>query len=876
MNTDDHHLARLNRLFMDVVDLDADARERLLEKEAVSDPALVAEVRTLLAVDCTEDFGRITRAIAEAKFGEARGPYDELVGTTLSHYKLISVLGRGGAGTVYLGTRAGRQYAAHVAVKVVGTPVTNEALLQRFNSEHEILASLDHPNIARLLDAGESEGGYPYLVMEYVHGMPIDRFCDEHRLSIESRLRLFLRVCTAVHYAHANLIVHRDLKPGNILVTDAGEPKLLDFGIAKLLASTTPSPALTRLNDRALTPAYASPEQISGRPITTVSDVYSLGVILYELLSGVPPYSVFNTSQLELERLICIVDPPKPSAAVARAVNIPTATQRHVVLTAAGNREVSPNRFHAALRGDIDAIVMRALRKEPEKRYSSVEALMADIQRCLDVKPVHANDGNWAYYAGRFLKRHTVPVTAVSVAVLALIVFSITTAVLYHRAGIDRDHAESVSDFMSAVFRDANLDATQGHEVTALELLDAASDRLDDLHDREVRLRLLNQMGAAYINAGQYAKAVEQLKKAVAIERQFSPINKIRLASTLMRLARAERGVGKLNEAGATFDETKTLLDSQHVEESQEYADLLQSMALMEMMRGEFKSAEQRFLDSIDISRRLKGDSMQVAVTKRDLASLYIWMNRLVDAERIARDAVTLSERVLSERHPDRLRAQLVFGDVLFQRGKLEEAATMVEHAVAVQRSVYRNTGPHLAQSLERLGVIKEAQGRGDDAETLFRESLTVALRTHGDNHYRSGYYHTSLGKFLVGVHRYAEASEHLRAALTIYGQTLPKEHQYVASAQYWLGEAFLGMRHPADAIAVLKAALTIGQQSNASAWLLARTENALGQALADTGERTQAKQYLSSSYDVLKKERGDSDEATRTALARLQAFNAK
>jgi len=289
MITDDKHLGRLNLLFMDVIELDTEARERILEKEAASNPTLVAEVRKLLAVDTTALDGAFTQAIAEAKFGEARGPYDELVGSTLGQYKLVSVLGRGGAGTVYLGARSQRQYGSHVAIKVVGTPVVNSTLVQRFNSEHEILASLDHSNIARLLDAGESEMGYPYLVMEYVHGMPIDKFCDEHSLSIEARLKLFLHVCMAVQYAHKNLVVHRDLKPGNILVTEAGEPKLLDFGIAKLLVSTTPGPALTRLNDRALTPAYASPEQIAGGQITTASDVYALGVILYELLTASLP-----------------------------------------------------------------------------------------------------------------------------------------------------------------------------------------------------------------------------------------------------------------------------------------------------------------------------------------------------------------------------------------------------------------------------------------------------------------------------------------------------------------------------------------------------------------------------------------------------------
>src|SRR5690606_868068 len=275
------------------------------------------------ACDVGRSTGPLTHALGAAIDATTRDRRKALVGRIIGNYKLVSILGHGGTGTVYLGERADRQYSAQVAVKIVDTAPIHGELGLRFRAERQILASLNHANISRLLDAGETPDGQPYLVMEYVHGEPVDRYCDRHQLDLTARLKLFLEICNAVQYAHQNLIVHRDLKPANILVTAEGSPKLLDFGIAKLLDSGDKAAmlALTRMNDRLLTPEYASPEQILGRQVTTASDVYALGVVLYELLTGLRPYTVpSSASQLELERSICISDPQRPSTAVKKAV----------------------------------------------------------------------------------------------------------------------------------------------------------------------------------------------------------------------------------------------------------------------------------------------------------------------------------------------------------------------------------------------------------------------------------------------------------------------------------------------------------------------------------------------------------------------------
>ncbi len=878
MKTDDKNLPRLNALFMKVVDVEPEVRERILEEYATTDAALVADVRALLEADQTTSYVRsvITQAIDAAKSGQRPGPGDELVGRTVGDYKLIGILGRGGSGTVYLGERQGKQYTARVAIKVVGTALLNSTLTARFRAEETILSSLDHPNIAKLLDAGESTEGYPYLVMEYVHGMVLDKYCDEHTLSISERLHLFCRVCEAVQYAHKNLVVHRDLKPSNILVTAGGNPKLLDFGIAKLLASSGPSPALTRLNDRALTPDYASPEQIAGQPITTASDVYTLGVLLYELLSGLRPYLIGNSNQLEIERAICIFDPPKPSAALASA-NERAAVNYYVAELAAGSRKMTVARLRGLLMGDLDAIVMRALRKEPDKRYASVEAMAADIQRYLASEPIHARHGNWLYYSTRFVRRHAVPVAAMSILAGALVIFSITSFVLYRQARVGQDHAERLSNLMSSIFQQSHFYATEGRSVTALELLDAASRKgLNELqNDPEIRMRFLKEMGTAYLSVDQYAKGVELLEQTAALERELAPNDTIARASTLVKLAGAERGKGDFKAAERHFDEAKQLLGSV-IPKTHEGAALLRATGRLENDKGMLEDAEKHYLESIAISRKLGDRPADLAVTLRELGALYTWNNRLDEAERAGREALALFDKSLPEGHPDQVLAQLVLGNVFVQRSQWDDAAVLMEKVAKAHRSMYQNSGPQLAQTLGNLATIKQAQGKNAEAEALLRESLANVQRSLGEDHYRTGYSQTSLGKFLVQIGRFGEAVDQLRTALAIYGKTLSPQHQYVAATQYWLGEALMGEKRSQEAVNVLESARTIGRESKTPSWLIARTENALGQALADTGDRKRAITYLQSSYEQLRHERGDNDEATRIAFRRLNAVQKK
>ncbi|HEX2493286.1 MAG TPA: serine/threonine-protein kinase, partial [Steroidobacter sp.] len=425
-------------------------------------------------------YGPLTLTLGSSLRAAGPAERQSLVGQIIANYRLISVLGCGGAGTVYLAERADHQFSAKAAVKVLDRAAMLDLGL-RFRAERQILASLNHPNIARLFDAGETQDGQPYLVMEYVEGQTLEHYCDERRLDLRARLSLFIEICAALQYAHQNLIIHRDIKPANILVTAGGAPKLLDFGIAKLLhtGDLGRTAELTRMGERFLTPEYASPEQIIGRVITTASDIYSLGVVLYRLLSGLHPYELpQSANQLEMERAICVLDAPRPSTAVNRAMYA-SAAGEPTMAELARMRGLTPERLRRRLMGDLDSIVMRALRKEPERRYSSVERLVADIRHHLANEPVQARQGNWLYYTQRFVRRHTMAVAAGAAFLMFLVGVAIVMSVqrqniatALDQAMQDRERAETVSKFMLDVFSAADPFINFGREPTARTLLD--------------------------------------------------------------------------------------------------------------------------------------------------------------------------------------------------------------------------------------------------------------------------------------------------------------------------------------------------------------------------------------------------------------------
>jgi len=427
----------MKEIFASAVDLEPDARSAFLEGACGPDRVLLAELQALVASH-QENLSVSPRSTAPLSSWSC-SPWE---GRRIGPFRILHRIGSGGMGEVYLALRADDAFNKRVAIKLVRSGVDTEEILNRFRHERQILAALDHPNIARLLDGGTTEEGLPYFVMDYVEGTPLTTYCDQHRLAIAERLRLFRDVCLAVHYVHQNLIVHRDLKPSNILVTADGVVKLLDFGIAKLLRPEFFSQPVeaTRVDSRMLTPWYASPEQVRGEAITTASDVYALGVLLYELLTARRPYALQSDAQNEILNAVCDQEPQKPSTGLFRAER----PEAHASSPAeiAGARSTLPEKLQRELRGDLDTIVLKALRKEPQRRYPSAEQLSEDLRRSLQGLPVMAQRNSGSYRAGKFIRRHKAGVAAAILLVASLVTGVLATSWQARVASTQRARAE--------------------------------------------------------------------------------------------------------------------------------------------------------------------------------------------------------------------------------------------------------------------------------------------------------------------------------------------------------------------------------------------------------------------------------------------------
>ena len=534
---------RLETLFVAALDRDDSARQAFLRSETADDPTLFTEVCAMLAAN-----GESRALAVESQLirdtpidSPFVGRLDRAPPAVLGPYRLIEQIGHGGMGVVYRAERADGQYTQTVAIKLVRTDFATPDLVQRSRSERQILARLEHASIARLLDGAVAADGSPYLVMEYVSGRPITEHCDAARLTIDQRLRLFQVVCRAVHYAHQNLVVHRDLKPSNILVTADGQVKLLDFGIAKLMTPDDPGDAASaRTLLPLMTPDYASPEQVRGESITTATDVYALGLLLYELLCGERAQRAGGASPVAIEHTICEVEPQAPSVSVAKG------TAAEIAERARGRGGMRIEQLQKQLRGDLDTIVDMALRKEPARRYASAEQLAIDIERHLGGQPVVARPDTFGYRTAKFLRRNRVGVAA-AIAVILSIVAGLSVALIGMVRARDAERqavaeaavATSVSEFLVNLFRASDPEEARGDTVTARELLDRGADRIrSGLDDQpEVRARLLGTIAQAYESLGSFEQALALREEELAIQQAASGPESAAVGMTLAELA---------------------------------------------------------------------------------------------------------------------------------------------------------------------------------------------------------------------------------------------------------------------------------------------------------------------------------------------------
>jgi eukaryotic-like serine/threonine-protein kinase len=662
--------------------LDPAARETWLSELSRQDPTIAGAVRRLLDAQGQPGHDAVGGSPPSAL---GRGA---VVGQTVGPYVLLRLLGAGGMGEVWLARRADGDLQREVALKL---PLSNPLpwdLAARFSLERDILARLEHPNIARLYDAGVSAEGQPYLAMEMVHGEPITAFSDGRRLDVEARIALFEQVLAAVQFAHANLVLHRDLKPSNILVTAEGQVRLLDFGIAKLLAGDAPAPqgTVTEWAGRVLTPAYASPEQVLGQPLSTASDVYSLGVVLFELLTGKGPYRVELSSVAQLELAIIQGDPLRPSAAIDD--------------DAAELRRAPRRRLGRQLAGDLDTVVTKALAKRPADRYGSAAALAEDLQRVLAKQPIQARPPSTVYKVSRFLRRHRWASLATAAAILALLG---STAVALRQAQLAQAQTRNVSmvrDFLLEVLEAADparAGAKPPGEVTVQEAVDAAASSMEAALDMppETKVPILTTLSNVYSSLDQVDRSLALLEKALVAAQQSGPTPNRMEAEVLTRLANTNMFAGRFDAAARWLDRAEAAFAALGDTESEVYAQALKIRGNL-LRRG----------DSPDLPRA-------VAVLDRAAA---LFRKSYPHSDGRTGTLFYLAQTLRAENQPDR-------------------AETIADEAVAASAELPR-PGFEVSNAYSLRAAIRDSNGNLSGAEDDYRTAHDGYARSVGPGHF--------------------------------------------------------------------------------------------------------------------------------------------
>lgn len=699
-------------------------------------------------------------------------------GARVGPYRLLEQIGWGGMGQVFLAERVDGGYEQRVAIKFVNKSEDEEELLPRFQQERQALAMLAHPNIARLLDGGITEGGQPYLVMEYIVGQPLDVYCDQHQCDTSMRVQLFREVLAGVQHAHQHFLVHRDLKPSNILVTDEGVPKLLDFGIVKWLQAPSHKSKLTVTGAQPMTLQYASPEQVKNKAITTGSDVYALGVLLYELLTGHSPYSQTAAQAYDLQIAICEQEPEKPSTAINRVESVLSWDQQTTKMltpeTVSATREGSHQKLRRRLAGDLDSIVLKALRKAPQDRYGSVGQFSEDLRRYLEGQPVRAREATVTYRAAKFVRLHKFGVAIVVFVVLLSFSFGLAMALQAERTKRERDKAQQVGKFLADIFTASDPYQSKGDSVTARELLDRGAEQArNELQNQpEAQARLLNQIGDIYRKLGRLDRAESLLREALAIRRRTLGNKHIDVTASLFSLGASLYNQGKYAQAETLQTEAlatnRELLGNQHYEVGVSANEL----GLTMMTRGKLAEAETLFREAEAVFRSLLPDSQE------DLAGV---LNNL---------------GVISDAKQDYPTAEREFREVL-----------------EMARRVLPASNPTLAFPLKNLAVALCKQGKYREAEPFLSEALPLLHNMFPQGHWLLASVQSTLGICLISLQKYQESEQLLLSAHDYFQQHPGHEEKIIREGQEGLIKLYEAWGRPEK----LKAYRQVLQTQNAS-----------------------------------------------------------
>lgn len=815
-------------LFEAVLDRPAEERDHFLDRACGDDRDLRQCVENLLLRD-QEDPHFLEIPLAKP-LHLIREPKSEShwVGRQLGAFRLQQLIGSGGMSQVFLAERMDEDVEEKVAVKVIGERPGHASLLRALRRERQILAKLDHPNIARALDGGTTDEGWPYVVLEYVDGLPITEFCDVARLNVRQRLQLFGKVCSAVDYAHRHLVIHRDLKPSNILVTDEGEPKLLDFGIAKLLDVTSRLGVedRTQTHERFFTLQYASPEQLAGEPVSTASDTFSLGVLLYQMLAGQRPREVAEALAESAGEPLPWFPFPPPSAVATSGGSAESRRALEPPERRAEVRDTTPVQLQRQLVGDLDSIVLHCLRRRPNERYGSVSDLGEDIQRYLIGLPVSARPPKWTYRVGKFILRHRLGVALGSAAILALTLLGIGLVVQSRqviqerdRAEVARAEAEEVTQFLVETFalsdpyQSSQSGLQPGEEVTVQEVLDHSAKRIRDQLVDEPRLqsRLMHTIGTVIDTLGRHEEAASLHQEALAIRRHAGG-RPLEVVESLNGLGLSYAKMGQLNEAIHLFEEALSMARRVPVGNERQLAESLTNMAMSSLMqgrdlaqaeasmrhalqlrssifepdhrevvqsqlylgsllrqKGDLDGAEEILNQALESCRRAEGDDhAQVASILGTLARVLTQRGDFATAEAYHTEILEILAGRLGETHPNSLQARGHLGLFYREVGKYEAAEETIRVTLALQRRAHPDDIDSQTAHLNNLGLIHLDQVRPAEAEPFFREALEIATASEGESRGSRPFYLRNLGLALHGQGNAEEAEPLFREAALV------------------------------------------------------------------------------------------------------------
>ena len=851
---------RLQGIVESALLMEPSAAKEFLRTEC-EDESLRAEAAEML--DCygsdTDFIGKAVGSAATAAINIRNlGPGDR-VGV----WQLEKVLGHGGMGTVYLASRADDQFQSKAAIKVIRVDLESAPdLIMRFRVERQILANLSHPNIARLLDGGSTDTGAPYLVMEYVEGQPLDRYIESARPSLRQRLLLFRELCGAVQYAHQNLVVHRDLKPGNVYVNGQGSPVLLDFGIAKLLAPSAANdkPLLTRAAERLMTPEYASPEQLRGDTITTATDVYGLGVLLYELIAQKRPFDVAGLSPAAVERLVCETVPEPPSTAASHSAQLLA--------------------FGQVLPAELDNVVCKAMHKDPARRYASAGEFGQDIDNFLNGFPVRARPDTWTYRTTKFIRRHKVAASAALLFALTVTSLVIALAMQSREARQQARTAEQVATFLVSLFKTSRPDEAKGRVLTAREILDQGAKRISTELASEplVQSRLLETLGTVYYTIGAYDRAESLLQQSVQILHRLGGDETAEAAEATGVLALVALQRGKLEDAVERQRKTIAVLLRVKGENSVEMASSLSNMGLMLSGLGDLNGAVESYRKAISIKARSGSFEDESTLTyKNNLEMALADLGRYKEAEPLAREVLQTRLRLLGNSHSHVGNSLNNLAFVLMQLGRYTEAESFERQALDLRRKIFGKENFEVGQTCGMLATILTRMGRYQEAQQLAEEAVEIRSRTQGPDSLGVAFAREALALSVLGSGDARRARQLLEQVRATREAKLKPGHSNLADVNDELGLVDMAEEKLENALAHFRQALSIRTQKFGPEHVsLASIENHVGEAELALGNLAESRQHFESALRLTRRSLPPAHPTEAEALLGLSMLEGK